>query len=97
MLTVVLVGWKKATNTPVFLCIKFLQYVRSPGSPLASVSWDYLSLRLAIGAGAHVYFANLRPLYKFAFFGSHVFAYVFIRSDGTNHIAFWDTRKVSWS
>jgi WD repeat-containing protein 35 len=65
---------------------------------LTSLSWDYLSLRLAIGAGPHVYFANLRPIYKFAFFGNNVFAYAFTRKgdDGeSHHIAFWDTVKVN--
>jgi len=32
---------------------KLLQVVRVPGTPLTSLSWDSLSLRLAIGAGNH--------------------------------------------
>lgn len=74
---------------------KLLQQIKIPGSPVTSLSWDFLSLRLAIGAGAHVYFANLRPQYKYSFFGSNTLAYAFVRQDGSNHIGFWDTKRVS--
>ncbi|CAL8109802.1 unnamed protein product [Orchesella dallaii] len=74
---------------------KLLHHIKIPGSPVTSLSWDYLSLRLAIGAGAHVYFANLRPQYRYAYFGCNTVAYAFIRPDGSNHIGFWDTKKLT--
>ena len=53
-------------------------------------------MRLAIGAGANIFFANLRPSYQFALYGPNILAYAFSRpSDGTYHMGFWDSSKVN--
>ncbi|CAG7833859.1 unnamed protein product [Allacma fusca] len=71
----------------------FLQTIKIPGTPCLSLAWDALSLRLALGAGANIFFANLRPSYKFALYGPGILAYAFSRPDGTSHMGFWDQTK----
>ena len=38
--------------------------LRLPGKDLSSVAWEGTGLRLAVGIGMHVYFANVRHDYQ---------------------------------
>jgi len=40
-------------------------------------------LRLAVGVGENIFFANVRPCYKFALFGNNTLAYAFSLPDGS--------------
>ncbi|CAG7816899.1 unnamed protein product [Allacma fusca] len=72
----------------------FLQTIKFPGTSCLSLGWDSLSLRLAVGVGENVYFANVRPCYKFSLFGSNTLVYAFSRCDGAAQIGFWDGQSV---
>lgn len=53
--------------------------LRVPGE-VKSLSWEGGGLRLAMAVGHHVYFANVRPDYKWAVFGDTV-VYAYARPD----------------
>lgn len=49
-----------------------LRTLKVPGSSVASLSFEGRSLRIAIAVDSFIYFANIRPAYKWAFFESTV-------------------------
>ena len=47
-----------------------------PGSGLSGLAWEGGALRISLAVDSFLYFANIRPDYKWAFFGTTlVFAY----------------------
>lgn len=48
---------------------RHLRSLRVPGKDLHSVSWEHKSLRVALAVDSSVYFASMRPDYKWAYFG----------------------------
>ncbi|XP_045487537.1 WD repeat-containing protein 35 [Pieris rapae] len=60
--------------------------LRVPGGSMRSLSWEQHSLRLAIAVDSFIYFANVKPDHKYAFYGSTL-AFV----SGTETVTFWDT------
>lgn len=53
---------------------------------MRSLTWEKRSLRLAIAIDSFIYFANVKPDHKYAFYGNTL-AYV----SGTETVTFWDT------
>eukprot|EP01083_Nonionella_stella_P033392 91433_1 len=47
---------------------KHVRTLRVPGNILSALSWEGGSLRLALAVDSHIYFANIRPDYKWGFF-----------------------------
>ncbi|KAJ3036043.1 WD repeat-containing protein 35 [Rhizophlyctis rosea] len=74
----------------------FGQYLRSlkvPGKRITSISWEYSGLRIALAVDSFIYFANVRPDYKWTFFASDVLAYAVQRRDrGETAATFWNTK-----
>ncbi|KAJ3300442.1 WD repeat-containing protein 35 [Borealophlyctis nickersoniae] len=74
----------------------FGQYLRSlkvPGKRITSLSWEYSGLRIALAVDSFIYFANIRPDYKWTFFGGDVLAYSFHRPERSETIlVFWNTK-----
>ena len=66
--------------------------VQVPGSGISALSWEGGSLRVALAVDSYIYFANIRPDYKWGFFGDTlVCAYTQPdRSDQT--VMFWNTK-----
>ncbi|CAG5021961.1 unnamed protein product [Parnassius apollo] len=60
--------------------------LRVPGGSMRALSWEGHSLRLAIAIDSFIYFANVKPDHKYAYYGNTL-AFV---SD-TDTITFWDT------
>ncbi|XP_060810811.1 WD repeat-containing protein 35 [Amyelois transitella] len=60
--------------------------LRVPGGALRALSWEKRSLRLAIAIDSFIYFANVKPDHKYAFYGNTL-AFV----SGTETVTFWDT------
>ncbi|KAL0894758.1 hypothetical protein ABMA27_013290 [Loxostege sticticalis] len=63
-----------------------IRTLRVPGGSLRALSWEKRSLRLAIAIDSFIYFANVKPDHKYAFFGNTL-AYV----SGNETVTFWDT------
>eukprot|EP01063_Lacrimia_lanifica_P003470 TRINITY_DN1185_c0_g2_i1.p1 TRINITY_DN1185_c0_g2~~TRINITY_DN1185_c0_g2_i1.p1 ORF type:complete len:1243 (+),score=457.53 TRINITY_DN1185_c0_g2_i1:72-3800(+) len=68
-----------------------LQSMKVPGSAIASLSWEGNGMRLALAVDSFIYFANVRPDYKWGYFQKTlVYAYVPTgRSEYT--CVFWNT------
>ncbi|KPJ21144.1 WD repeat-containing protein 35 [Papilio machaon] len=60
--------------------------LRVPGGSMRALSWERCSLRLAIAIDSYIYFANVKPDHKYAYYGNTL-AFV---SD-TDTVTFWDT------
>lgn len=72
------------------LCLTtaFLVVVSFHGSAL---SWEGGGLRLALAVDSYIYLANIRPEYKWAFFGTSTCMYSFKKRDHPDHsVMFWD-------
>ncbi|XP_041971867.1 WD repeat-containing protein 35 [Aricia agestis] len=65
---------------------EYLRTLRVPGGSMRALSWEQRSLRLAIAVDSFIYFANVKPDHKYAFYGSTL-AFV----SGTETVTFWDT------
>ncbi|KAI9193226.1 uncharacterized protein BJ171DRAFT_588781 [Polychytrium aggregatum] len=72
------------------------QYVRSlkvPGKRITSLSWEYSGLRIALAVDSFIYFANIRPDYRWSFFASDVLVYTYTKSERTDtNIVFWNSK-----
>jgi len=66
--------------------------IQVPGSGISALSWEGGSLRVALAVDSYIYFANIRPDYRWGFFGDTlVCAYAQPeRTDAT--VLFWNTR-----
>eukprot|EP00798_Chlamydomonas_sp_ICE-L_P009063 gene9063-16189_t len=70
-----------------------LRTLRVPGSGITGITWEGNGLRLALAVDSAVYFANVRPDYKWGFF-CNTLVYAFSRPDRTEHcVMFWDTKN----
>lgn len=66
-------------------CFCFLFWICS------ALSWEGGGLRLALAVDAYIYLANIRPEYKWGFFGNSTCVYGFKKKDHTDHsVMFWD-------
>ncbi|XP_028043319.1 WD repeat-containing protein 35 isoform X1 [Bombyx mandarina] len=69
-----------------------IRTLRVPGGTMRALSWEKRSLRLAIAVDSFIYFANVRPDHKYAFYGNTL---AFI--SGAETVTFWDTvTNQSW-
>ncbi|TPX70337.1 hypothetical protein SpCBS45565_g01735 [Spizellomyces sp. 'palustris'] len=72
---------------------QFLRLLKVPGKRISSLSWEYSGLRIALAVDSFIYFANVRPDYKWTFFAGDVLAYTYHRPDRTeNALTFWNTK-----
>ncbi|KAL6750533.1 intraflagellar transport protein [Haematococcus lacustris] len=70
-----------------------LRTLRVPGAGISGLSWEGNGLRLALAVDSFVYFANVRPDYKWGFF-CNTLVYAFNRPDRVEHcVMFWDTKN----
>ncbi|XP_050675727.1 WD repeat-containing protein 35 isoform X1 [Leptidea sinapis] len=60
--------------------------LRVAGGAMRAISWERHSLRLAIAVDSFIYFANVKPDHKYAFYGNTL---AFL--SGTDTVTFWDT------
>uniref|UniRef100_A0A1I7Y670 WD_REPEATS_REGION domain-containing protein n=1 Tax=Steinernema glaseri TaxID=37863 RepID=A0A1I7Y670_9BILA len=69
-----------------------IRTLRVPGTSLTSCSWDGSGLRLALAIDNHVYFASVRPSYKFTYCGQTL-VYSYERRDLIDHVVvFYETK-----
>ncbi|KAK3238460.1 WD repeat-containing protein 35 [Cymbomonas tetramitiformis] len=70
-----------------------LRTLRVPGSGINALSWEGGGLRIALAVDSYIYFANIRPDYKWGYFGSTL-VYAFNKPDRAEHcVMFWDTKS----
>lgn len=51
---------------------KFIQAISLPGGNVSDIAWEQSGLRLAAAVDSHVYFIQVRPSYRFAYFANTV-------------------------
>lgn len=63
------------------------------GQQLTAIAWEGISLRLALAIDSAIYFANIRPEYRWGYFASQTLCYAFDKPERTeNCVVFWDTK-----
>lgn len=74
-----------------------LRTLKVPGNSITSISWDGLSLRLAMTVDSFIFFANIRPQYKWCYISKSV-AFLNVNKHlehsaavGMQVLTFWET------
>ncbi|OXU20972.1 hypothetical protein TSAR_008652 [Trichomalopsis sarcophagae] len=68
-----------------------LKTLKIPGKDISCCAWEGGSLRIALSVDSNIYFANIRPNYKWAYFGTTVvFTDDKVGKDGVC-VTFWNT------
>jgi len=68
----------------------YLRTLKVPGTGINALSWEGGGLRIALAVDAYIYFANIRPDYKWGYF-SNTLVYSYTRPDRTDSsVLFWD-------
>eukprot|EP01012_Entosiphon_sulcatum_P034864 TRINITY_DN4426_c0_g1_i1.p1 TRINITY_DN4426_c0_g1~~TRINITY_DN4426_c0_g1_i1.p1 ORF type:complete len:1254 (+),score=336.39 TRINITY_DN4426_c0_g1_i1:198-3764(+) len=69
-----------------------LRTLKVPGSGINAISWEGTGLRIALAVDSFIYFANVRPDYKWGFFGKTL-VYSFVKPERPEHcVVFWNTK-----
>lgn len=95
--SMVLPNENKESNVIQFFS-PFGEHIRTlkvPGENISCCVWENNSLRVALAIDSHIYFANIRPDYKWASINNGrviVYTYNSPNKQGTS-ICFWDTKK----
>lgn len=68
-----------------------LKSMRVPGTKIETLSWEGSGLRLCMAVDSHIYFANIRPDYRWGYF-MNTLVYAFNKPDYNDTcVVFWDT------
>ncbi|TPX61518.1 hypothetical protein PhCBS80983_g01035 [Powellomyces hirtus] len=71
----------------------FLRSLKVPGKRITSLSWEYSGLRIALAVESFIYFANIRPDYRWTFFANDILAYAYNRAERAETIlTYWNTK-----
>jgi len=70
-----------------------LRTLKIPGREVSSCVWEGGSLRVALAVDSYIYFANIRPDYRWSYL-EHTVVYCYNQPDrpGTT-VTFWDTKN----
>ncbi|XP_065063167.1 WD repeat-containing protein 35-like [Rhopilema esculentum] len=69
-----------------------LRTLKVPGKDLKALSWEGGSLRISLAVDSFIYFANIRPDYKWGYFANTV-VYAYTKPDRPEYcVVFWDTK-----
>ncbi|XP_053316634.1 WD repeat-containing protein 35 isoform X1 [Spea bombifrons] len=70
-----------------------LRTLKVPGKQMAAVSWEGGGLRIGLAVDSFIYFANIRPDYKWGYCSNTVI-YAYTRPDRPEYcVVFWDTKN----
>uniref|UniRef100_A0AAY4A968 WD repeat-containing protein 35 n=1 Tax=Denticeps clupeoides TaxID=299321 RepID=A0AAY4A968_9TELE len=70
-----------------------LRTLKVPGKQMTAVSWEGGGLRIALAVDSFIYFANIRPDYKWGYCCNTV-VYAYTRPDRLEYsVVFWDTKN----
>lgn len=70
-----------------------LRSLKVPGKGINALSWENGGLRIALAVDHFIYFANIRPDYKWGYFGNTL-AYAYSKAERKEHcVVFWDTNN----
>ncbi|XP_063039587.1 WD repeat-containing protein 35 isoform X2 [Engraulis encrasicolus] len=70
-----------------------LRTLKVPGKQMSAVSWEGGGLRIGLAVDSFIYFANIRPDYKWGYCSNTV-VYAYTRPDRLEYsVVFWDTKN----
>ncbi|MED6241180.1 WD repeat-containing protein 35 [Ataeniobius toweri] len=70
-----------------------LRTLKVPGKHVSGISWEGGGLRIALAVDSYIYFANIRPDYKWGYCCSTV-VYAFTKPERQEYcVVFWDTKN----
>jgi len=70
-----------------------LRFLKVPGSGISALTWEGGGLRIALAVDSYIYFANIRPDYKWGYF-ANTLVYSFNKPERSeNCVVFWDTNS----
>ncbi|KAG9494630.1 hypothetical protein GDO78_002132 [Eleutherodactylus coqui] len=70
-----------------------LRTLKVPGKQMSAVSWEGGGLRIGLAVDSFIYFANIRPDYKWGYCSNTV-VYAYTRPDRPEYcVVFWDTKN----
>ncbi|NXR71104.1 WDR35 protein, partial [Pycnonotus jocosus] len=70
-----------------------LRALKVPGKQISSLSWEGGGLKIALAVDHYIYFANIRPHYKWGYCSNTV-VYAYTRADRPECcVVFWDTKN----
>ncbi|XP_076068879.1 intraflagellar transport protein Oseg4 [Oratosquilla oratoria] len=70
-----------------------LRTLKVPGKQIQACSWEGRSLRIALAVDSFIYFANIRPDYRWCYFANTV-VYTYTKPERPETcVTFWDTRN----
>uniref|UniRef100_A0A672HZ28 WD repeat-containing protein 35 n=1 Tax=Salarias fasciatus TaxID=181472 RepID=A0A672HZ28_SALFA len=70
-----------------------LRTLKVPGKQMSGVAWEGGGLRIGLAVDSHIYFANIRPDYKWGYCCSTV-VYAYTKPERQEHcVVFWDTKN----
>uniref|UniRef100_A0A803W6F1 WD repeat-containing protein 35 n=1 Tax=Ficedula albicollis TaxID=59894 RepID=A0A803W6F1_FICAL len=70
-----------------------LRTLKVPGKQISSLAWERDGLKIALAVDHYIYFANIRPRYKWGYCSNTV-VYAYTRADRPECcVVFWDTKN----
>ena len=75
---------------------RHLRTLKVPGSGVTALSWEGGGLRIALAVESFVYFANLRPDYRWGFFAGHTLCYAYNKARASP-VPRWAARSPPYS
>ncbi|XP_023129975.2 WD repeat-containing protein 35 isoform X1 [Amphiprion ocellaris] len=70
-----------------------LRTLKVPGKQMSGVAWEGGGLRISLAVDSYIYFANIRPDYKWGYCCSTV-VYAYTKPEGQEYcVVFWDTKN----
>ncbi|NXQ88879.1 WDR35 protein, partial [Nyctibius grandis] len=70
-----------------------LRTLKVPGKQISALSWEGSGLRIALAVDSYIYFANIRPDYKWGYCSNTV-VYAYTRPDRPEYcVVFWDAKN----
>ncbi|KAM7060824.1 WD repeat-containing protein 35 isoform 1-T1 [Acridotheres tristis] len=70
-----------------------LRTLKVPGKEISSLAWEGNGLKIALAVDHYIYFANIRPRYKWGYCSNTV-VYAYTRADRPEcSVVFWDTKN----
>mmetsp|Transcript_9052 Transcript_9052/g.14851 ORF Transcript_9052/g.14851 Transcript_9052/m.14851 type:complete len:1200 (+) Transcript_9052:114-3713(+) len=74
--------------------LRTLKVPAPSGSGISAISWEGGGLRIALAVDSYIYFANIRPDYKWGYFNKHTLVYSFNKPERPEScVVFWDTKS----
>ncbi|XP_049547434.1 WD repeat-containing protein 35 [Anopheles darlingi] len=70
-----------------------IRTLKIPGKEITSLSWEGKSLRIALSVDSFIYFANIRPDYRWCYFNRTVCYQEASNGDEQDSVTFWDTNS----